>query len=182
MANLYDIPVKTIDGKPTSLGDYKGKVLLVVNVASACGLTPQYEGLEKLYEGYKAKGVEVLGFPANNFGAQEPGTDEEIKEFCTSKFDVKFPMFSKISVRGDDQHPLYAELVSQKPKATPQPGGQLMEKLKGYGLAPATDTEVAWNFEKFIVGKDGKVAARFHPDVAPDAPELLAAIDKALAA
>ncbi len=165
MSNLYDIPVKTIDGKPATLGDYKGKVLLVVNVASACGLTPQYEGLEKLYESYRAKGVEVLGFPANNFGAQEPGTDKEIKEFCTSKFDVKFPMFSKVSVRGDDQHPLYKELVAQRPNATPQPDGQLMEKLKGYNMAPKTATEGAWNFEKFLVGKDGKVVGRFHPDV-----------------
>ncbi len=182
MTSVYDIPVKTIDGKPASLGDYKGKVLLVVNVASACGLTPQYEGLEKLYEGYQAKGLEVLGFPANNFGAQEPGTDEEIKDFCESKFDVKFPMFSKVSVRGDDQHPLYKELVSQKPAATEQPGGKLFATLEKHGLAPKTKSEVAWNFEKFLIGKDGKVVGRFHPDVPPDSPELTAAIDKALAA
>jgi glutathione peroxidase len=181
MANVYDIPVKDIDGKPATLADYKGKVLLVVNVASACGLTPQYEGLEKLYESYRTKGVEVLGFPANNFGAQEPGTDEEIKDFCTSKFDVKFPMFSKISVRGDDQHPLYRELVSQKPNATEQPGGQLFATLEKHGLAPKSKTEVAWNFEKFVVGKDGKVVGRFHPDVPPDSPLLKAAIDSALA-
>lgn len=182
MSNLYEIPVKSIDGKPASLGDYKGKVLLVVNVASKCGLTVQYEALEKLYESYRDKGVEVLGFPANNFGAQEPGTDEEIKDFCTTKFDVKFPMFSKISVRGDDQHPLYKELVTQQPRATPQPGGQLIDRLKGFGAGPKTDTEVAWNFEKFLVGKDGKVVGRFHPDVPPESPELRAAIDKALAA
>src|ERR1043165_4712833 len=118
MANeIYEIPVKTIDGNETNLGDYKGKVLLVVNVASKCGLTPQYEGLEKLYEDKRGQGLEVLGFPANNFGAQEPGTNEEIAEFCSTKFDVKFPMFSKISVRGDDMHPLYKELTKAYPDA-----------------------------------------------------------------
>jgi glutathione peroxidase len=182
MPNVHDIPLKTIAGQDTSLGAYKGKVVLAVNVASACGLTPQYEGLQKLYADYAGKGLVVAGFPANNFGAQEPGTNEEIKDFCSTKYDVTFPMFAKISVRGDDQHPLYKELVAEQPRATPQPGGGLLERLKGYGLGPKTETEVAWNFEKFVIGKDGKVVARFHPDVAPDSPELKQAIDKALAA
>lgn len=182
MASVHDIPVKTIDGADTNLGAYRGKVILAVNVASACGLTPQYEGLEKLYERYQDKGLVVAGFPANNFGAQEPGTDAEIKAFCATKFDVKFPMFAKISVRGEDQHPLYAQMVSEIPHATPSPEGGLKEKLAGYGLAPKTDTEVMWNFEKFIIGKNGEVVGRFHPDVAPDSPALIAAIEKALAA
>lgn len=182
MTNVHDIPLKTIAGQDTSLGAYKGKVVLAVNVASACGLTPQYDGLQKLYADYAAKGLVVAGFPANNFGAQEPGTNEEIKDFCSTKYDVTFPMFAKISVRGDDQHPLYKEFVDAQPRATPQPGGGLLERLKGYGLAPKTETEVAWNFEKFVIGKDGKVVARFHPDVPPDSPALKQAIESALAA
>lgn len=180
MAKLHDIAVKTIDGADANLGAYRGKVVLAVNVASACGLTPQYEGLEKLYQIYSGKGLVVVGFPANNFGAQEPGADAEIKDFCGSKFNVTFPMFSKISVRGEDQHPLYAQLVAEAPRATPSPAGGLKEKLAAHGLAPKTDTEVMWNFEKFLIGKTGKVRARFHPDVAPDSPALLAAIEAAL--
>src|SRR5450432_1251321 len=128
MTAIQDISVAKIDGAPSKLAEFKGKVLLVVNVASKCGLTPQYEGLEKLYEEKQAKGLEVLGFPANNFGAQEPGTNEEIAEFCSTKFDVKFPMFSKISVKGDDQHPLYKELTKAQPKSV---GGEAMlERFK----------------------------------------------------
>lgn len=182
MANVHDIPLKTIDGKDAQLGAYKGKVILAVNVASACGLTPQYQGLEALYQRYKDRGLVVAGFPANNFGAQEPGSEEEIQAFCSTKYDVHFPMFAKISVRGDDQHPLYAQMVSEIPHATPSPQGGLKERLAGHGLAPKTDTEVMWNFEKFIIGKDGKVIGRFHPDVPPDSPALIAAIETALAA
>jgi glutathione peroxidase len=176
---LQDIPVARIDGQPASLGAYAGNVLLVVNVASKCGLTPQYEGLEKLYEDKRALGLEVLGFPANNFGAQEPGTDAEISAFCSLTYDVKFPMFSKISVLGDDQHPLYASLTAAQPAAIGD--GPFRERLKGYGINPTSQVDVLWNFEKFLVGRDGKVIARFAPDIAADDPRLVEAIDRALA-
>ena len=178
--SLHDIPVNRIDGAPSSLGAYVGKVLLVVNVASKCGLTPQYTGLEKLYEDKHAQGLEVLGFPANDFGAQEPGTDAEISDFCSLTYDVKFPMFSKISVLGAGQHPLYAALTAAQPSATGD--GPFRERLKGYGISPANPVDVLWNFEKFLVGRDGKVIARFAPDIAADDPRLVTAIEDALAA
>ena len=177
---LQDIPVTRIDGSPASLGDYAGKVLLVVNVASQCGLTPQYAGLEKLYEDKRAQGLEVLGFPANDFGAQEPGSDTEISEFCSLTYDVKFPMFSKISVLGAGRHPLYAGLVAAQPAAVGD--GPFRERLKGYGIAAADPVDVLWNFEKFLVGRDGRVVARFAPDVTADDPRLVQAIADALAA
>ena len=177
---LQDIPVSRIDGSPASLGAYAGKVLLVVNVASKCGLTPQYAGLEKLYEDKRSQGLEVLGFPANNFGAQEPGTDAEISEFCSLTYDVRFPLFSKISVLGPDQHPLYAGLVAARPAAVGD--GPFRERLKGYGISPANQADVLWNFEKFLVGRDGRVIERFAPDVTADDPRLVQAIDAALAA
>ena len=167
MADLASIPLTRIDGKPDTLGDHAGKVLLVVNVASKCGLTPQYEALEKLYEGYKDKGLVVMGFPANNFGAQEPGTDEEIVEFCTTNFGVAFPMFSKISVKGEDQHPLYRELVTAIPAATFK-DDSFKKRLEGYGIKQEKESDVFWNFEKFLIAKDGTVAGRFAPDIAPD--------------
>jgi glutathione peroxidase len=179
MSSLYDIPVKRIDGSDGNLAAFRGKVLLVVNVASKCGLTPQYEGLEKLYQGKQAQGLEVLGFPANNFGGQEPGSDAEISEFCAMKFDVHFPMFSKISVVGADRHPLYAQLISEQPQAAGT--AAFRERLKGYGVVPASESDVLWNFEKFVVGRDGKVKGRFSPDIAADDPRLLAAIDAELA-
>ncbi|MDE1180776.1 glutathione peroxidase [Paraburkholderia sp.] len=176
--DLYDIPLKGIDGSDTSLAAYRDKVLLVVNVASKCGLTPQYEALERLYQDKREQGLEVLGFPANNFKGQEPGTDNEIVEFCTTKYDVHFPMFSKISVLGDDKHPLYAQLTHTQPAATGE--GPFRERLKGYGVNPESQTDVLWNFEKFLIGRDGNVIARFSPDVTADDPRLLAAIDEAL--
>ena len=176
---LQDIPVARIDGQPASLGAHAGKVLLVVNVASQCGLTPQYAGLEKLYEDKRAQGLEVLGFPANDFGAQEPGTDAEISEFCSLNYDVRFPMFSKISVLGEHQHPLYAGLVAAQPVAIGD--GPFRERLKGYGIDPANPVDVLWNFEKFLVGRDGRVLARFAPDVSADDPRLVEAIAAALA-
>ena len=176
---LQDIPLARIDGQPASLGAYAGKVLLVVNVASQCGLTPQYAGLEKLYEDKRAQGLEVLGFPANDFGAQEPGTDAEISEFCSLNFDVRFPMFSKISVLGDDRHPLYAGLTAAQPSAIGD--GPFRERLKGYGIDPKNPVDVLWNFEKFLVGRDGQVLARFAPDITADDPRLVEAIDAALA-
>ena len=158
-----DLPLagtmKSIDGADVDLGSYQGKVVLVVNVASRCGATPQYKGLQALYEKYKDKGFLVLGFPANDFGAQEPGSDDQIKEFCTSKYDVSFPMFSKITVKGADKPKLYQVLTE-----TADPAG-----------------EIGWNFEKFLIGKDGKVAGRFKTRVSPDDAALVAAIEAALA-
>ena len=178
MSGLYDIPLHTLEGKPASLRDYAGKVLLVVNVASKCGLTPQYEGLEALYRARKGEGLVVLGFPANNFAGQEPGTAGEIAAFCSLTYDVTFPMFSKISVKGPDRHPLYDLLTAVRPEAEGDKG--LKQKLLGmFGAGQASD--VTWNFEKFVVGRDGEVAGRFSPDTKPDDPALLAAIDQELA-
>ena len=182
MTAIQDIPLDTITGEKAKLADYAGKVLLVVNVASKCGLTPQYEGLEKLYAERKGEGLEVLGFPANDFAGQEPGTNAEIQDFCRSTFGVDFPMFAKIAVTGPEQHPLYKELVKAKPEATMKGGVDFREALKGYGIEPNPAPGVAWNFEKFVVGRDGQVVARFAPDVAPDDPMVIAAIDKALEA
>jgi len=178
---LQTIPVKRIDGTDTTLGAYDGRVVLVVNVASKCGLTPQYTALEKLYETYAPRGLEVAGFPANNFGGQEPGTNEEIQDFCTSKYDVSFPMFAKISVKGDDQHPLYKHLTEAQPKATAPEGSDFKAKLQGYGIKIDNDVDVMWNFEKFLVNKAGEVVARFSPDTPPDHPLVSQAIERALA-
>ncbi|ABQ67565.1 glutathione peroxidase [Rhizorhabdus wittichii] len=178
--DIQQIPLKTIGGADATLGDYAGKVLLAVNVASKCGLTPQYTALEALYGQYKDKGFAVLGFPANNFGAQEPGTESEIQEFCTTNYGVDFPMFAKLSVKGDDQHPLYAKLVAAQPDKTFK-DGSFKEKLAGYGIVPEKDTDVLWNFEKFLIAKDGTVAGRFAPDIAPDDPIITGAIEAELA-
>lgn len=177
--SLYDIPLKKIDGNPASLADYRGKVLLVVNVASKCGLTQQYEGLEKLYQDRHEQGLEVLGFPANNFKSQEPGSDAEISQFCSLTYDVHFPLFAKISVLGEDRHPLYARLTTAVPDAIGE--GPFRERLKGYGVDPVNRQDVLWNFEKFLINRQGEVVARFAPDVTADDSRLLAAIDKALA-
>ncbi len=179
MADLNDIPLKRIDGSATTLAAFRGKVLMVVNVASKCGLTPQYQGLEKLYEAKRGEGLEILGFPANDFASQEPGSDSEIASFCSLTYDVQFPMFSKISVKGNAQHPLYRQLTAAKPHAIGE--GPMLEKLSGYGIQTGAPGEVLWNFEKFLIGRDGTVAERFSPDVAPDYARLLAAIDRELA-
>ena len=162
MTSFHDFQARGIDGKDRSLADYKGKVALVVNVASKCGLTPQYEGLEKLYEAKRASGLEVLGFPCNQFAGQEPGTDKEVQDFCTLTYGVKFPLFSKIDVNGASRHPLYGWLT-------------------GVDAQPEGAGDIKWNFGKFLIGKDGAVVARFGPRTAPDDPELVAAIEKALA-
>jgi glutathione peroxidase len=177
--SLYDIPLQKIDGSKATLAEHKGDVLLVVNVASKCGLTPQYTGLEKLHETYRDRGFKVLGFPANDFGAQEPGTNAEIQQFCTTNFGVQFPMYSKIQVTGSDKHPLYAQLTSAQPATA---GRDVMEKqLKGYGMSPTSAPEVLWNFEKFLVDRSGRVVGRFAPDTAPDAAPLVNAIEGELA-
>lgn len=180
-AQILDIPVRKITGADTTLGEFKGKVLLVVNVASKCGLTPQYEGLEKIYEQYKGQGLVVAGFPANDFKSQEPGTEDEIQAFCTTNYGVKFPMFSKITVVGAEKHPLYAALIAAKPKAVNLSEVPFREKLKGYGIDANPEPELTWNFEKFLVGRSGEVVQRFAPDTQPDAPALVAAIEAELA-
>jgi len=160
--SLFKYKMKDIDGKEVKLGKYKGNVLLVVNTASKCGYTPQYEGLEATYQKYNAKGFYVLGFPANNFGGQEPGTETEIKEFCTSKYKVTFPMFAKISVKGEDQDPLYAYLTSKEKN-------------------PDFAGDITWNFNKFLIDRDGKIVARFSSKIKPESEEVSQAIEKYLA-
>lgn len=159
--SIYDFKVKDIDGKGVSLETFKGKVVLIVNVASKCGLTPQYEGLQTVYNKYKDRDFVVLGFPANNFKGQEPGTDAEIKEFCSVKFGVAFPMFSKISVLGDDMHPLYRYLTGEETN-------------------PGFSGDIRWNFDKFLFSKEGKVVARFSPKIKPESEEVINAIEKEL--
>jgi len=159
--SIYDFTMKSIDGQQVSLGSYSGKVVLLVNVASKCGFTPQYAGLEALYEKYKDRGLVIVGIPANNFAAQEPGTDEEIKKFCSNKYNVTFPMMSKVSVLGDDKTPLYQFLTDKS--ANPQIGG-----------------DIKWNFTKFLFDRNGKPVARFEPAVTPDSPQVTAAIESAL--
>jgi glutathione peroxidase len=177
--DLQRIPITTIQGTPATLGDYEGKVLLVVNVASKCGLTRQYAGLEALYTRYKDRGLVVLGFPANDFLGQEPGTHEEIAEFCRSTYSVDFPLFAKIAVTGEDTHPLYRALIDS---AVPQQGdGATFRKdLQGHGIPPNPEPGILWNFEKFIVGRDGNVRARYAPNTKPDDPAFVAAIEAAL--
>jgi len=179
---LQSIPLQRIDGTPTTLGEYAGQVLLIVNVASQCGLTPQYKGLEALFEQHKAQGLQVLGFPSNDFGAQEPGTEAEIASFCDLNYGVSFPLFSKLQVNSAPRHPLYAALIEAQPTAQPSGDDKLTTALTKYNMLPKAPTDVLWNFEKFLIGRDGQVLARFAPDVAPDHPALIAAIDAALAA
>ena len=179
--DLYGISAKKIDGSDAKIGDYKGSVLMIVNVASKCGLTPQYAELEKVYETYHDKGFEVLGFPANEFAGQEPGSNGEIAQFCETKFGVKLPMFEKIVVKGDGQHPLYKQLISSYPKATAKSESQLRKILDQNGLGPKNDTDIMWNFEKFIIDRSGNVVARFAPDITPTDPQVTSAIESQLA-
>src|ERR1700732_1592437 len=160
--SVFDYTLSTIDGQPAPLSAYKGKVVMLVNVASRCGFTPQYTALEAIYEKYKERGFVIIGIPANNFGAQEPGTNQEIKTFCQTKYNVTFPMMSKASVKGEDKTPLYQYLTDKS--ANPKTGG-----------------DIQWNFTKFLVGPDGQIVARVEPKVAPDSPEVTGAIEHALA-
>ncbi|MEQ1922486.1 MAG: glutathione peroxidase [Pyrinomonadaceae bacterium] len=178
---IYEIPVRRIDGTDTTLGEFEGKALLLVNVASKCGLTPQYEGLESLYREYKDQGLEVLGFPANNFAAQEPGTNEEIQEFCQTNYNVSFPLYQKISVKGDDQHLLYHYLTDEKGEADITNGNAFEEKLAGFGSKREKANDVLWNFEKFLIAKDGSIAARIAPDVTAEDERVVAALQAELA-
>ena len=178
---ILKIPVRRITGEETTLAEYNGKVLLVVNVASKCGLTPQYEGLEKLSRDYRDRGLVVAGFPANDFKSQEPGSNADIQTFCTANFGVDFPMFEKITVVGEAKHPLYKALIAAQPKAISTSEVPFREDLKRYGIEPNTEPELLWNFEKFIVDRQGKVIARFAPNTTPDDPALIGAIEKELA-
>jgi glutathione peroxidase len=181
-ASIYDIPVRKISGADSSLAEFKGEVLLIVNVASKCGLTPQYEGLEKLYTQYKGNGLVVAGFPANDFAGQEPGTNEEIQSFCTGTFGVDFPLFDKIAVVGEEKHPLYEALIEAQPASLkPDVEIPLTQRLIDFGVDPNPEPEILWNFEKFLVSRDGKVVKRFSPDTAPDDPALVSAIEAELA-
>jgi glutathione peroxidase len=183
MATLTNIPLTTISGAPATLADYSGKVLLIVNVASKCGLTPQYTALEALYQQYKGRGLVILGFPANDFAGQEPGTDQEIAKFCSTDYPITFPLFSKIAVTGPAKHPLYAALTAAAPEHIVN--GPLRDKLTAYASAngfppPNSLPELLWNFEKFLIARDGNVLARFAPDTTPDDPRIITAIEEAL--
>eukprot|EP00026_Physarum_polycephalum_P015573 Phypoly_transcript_16286.p1 GENE.Phypoly_transcript_16286~~Phypoly_transcript_16286.p1 ORF type:complete len:187 (+),score=30.90 Phypoly_transcript_16286:263-823(+) len=181
MADVYSIPAKTNDGKDATLGQQaNGKVTLLVNVASKCGLTPQYTALESLYNKYKDQGFTIAAFPCNDFGAQEPGTDAEIKDFCSTKYNVTFPLYQKIAVKGDAQHPLYHTLTSEFPKSTISNGDAFEKKLASYGLPPRQGSDIIWNFEKFLVDRHGKVVARIDPDITPEDPRLTSAIEAEL--
>lgn len=177
---LYDIPLHRLNGQPATLREFEGHALLIVNVASKCGLTPQYAGLEALYERFREKGLQVLGFPCNDFAGQEPGSAEEIESFCTTNYGVRFPMFEKVTITGGPRHPLYARLIEAQPSARGAPDGKLRDALAQHNLLPKHPGDVLWNFEKFLVGRDGRVVARFAPDVAPDDPALVDAIEGAL--
>lgn len=176
---LTQIEFPLHNGKHTTLSDFGNKVMLVVNVASKCGLTPQYTGLENLYEKYHEKGFVVVGFPANEFAGQEPGTNEEIQQFCQMNYGVKFPVMGKIVVKGEGQHPLYKLLTEEKPVAKKKDSG-FEEKLKSHGLLSGKPGEISWNFEKFLIGKNGEILERFAPDIAPEDPMITQAIEHAL--
>ncbi len=180
VTTLKDIPVTTIDGVETTLGALDAEVLLVVNVASKCGLTPQYEGLEALHRKYADQGFAVCGFPANDFLGQEPGSEEEIAEFCRTTYDVTFPMFSKITVVGDGRHALYSGLIDQQPEASGNPDAH-RERLHGFNIETTDPPEVLWNFEKFLIGRDGSAIARFAPNCTVDDEIVVGAIESALA-
>lgn len=187
MPNLYDIPLTTLAGEPASLDQYKGNVLLIVNVASQCALTPQYTALEELYQQFRDRDFSVLGFPSNDFAGQEPGSNEEIAKFCSTEYPVTFPMFSKISILGDTKHPIYRELTVAQPSATTDAASTWRSGLESYASAngfpaPSLPPDVLWNFEKFLVGRDGTVLARFAPDMKPEDPRIVQAIEQALEA
>lgn len=184
MPTLFDIPLQTLGGEAATLAPYRGNVLLLVNVASKCGLTPQYTALEALYQQFKAEGLVVLGFPANDFAGQEPGSDAEIAQFCSTEYPVTFPLFSKIVVTGESKHPLYSLLTTSASQRLANDDSlytHLAEYAAAHGFPPPNALpEVLWNFEKFLVARDGRILARFNPDVTPDDPKLLAAIEQAL--
>ena len=178
--DLYSVPITRIDGTVGSLADYRGHVLLVVNVASKCGLTPQYEGLQKLHERYAAQGLDILGFPANDFAGQEPGSNEEIRSFCDTQYRVAFPLFSKIQVTGPDKHPLYAELIDRQPVSQGEGKPDFRQGLIDFGVQPNAEPELLWNFEKFLINRKGEVVARFSPNMLPESPAVTQAVEAEL--
>ncbi len=180
MTQLRDVVVQRIDGSETTLAGYAGQVLLVVNVASKCGMTPQYEALEALYRSHRDRGFQVLGFPCNQFLGQEPGDEAEIASFCESRYGVDFPLFSKIEVNGPGRHPLYAALTAAAPEARARPDSTMRARLAGRGIEPAPG-DVLWNFEKFLVSRQGVVVDRFAPDLPPDDALVLEALETQLA-
>ncbi len=179
MPSIFDLPLNTLAGQPTTLAPYKGHVLLIVNTASKCGLTPQYEGLEKLYGTYKHCGFDVLAFPANDFAGQEPGTNDEIQTFCTTSYSVTFPIFEKTVVTGPEKSPLYQTLIETQPVARIADPG-FKDKLRGYGLTVNEAPELTWNFEKFLINRRGQVVARFAPDTLPTDEVVIQAIEREL--
>ena len=176
-----NIPLLRADGSHASLANYAGRVVLVVNVASKCGLTPQYESLQQLHAARHAHGLTVLGFPCNQFRGQEPGSDEEIQQFCQSAYGVEFPVFSRIAVNGPERHPLYAALVEAMPVAVERPEGGMRAKLASRGVDGGQNGDVLWNFEKFLIARDGSVVGRFAPDITVEEPPLREAIERELA-
>ena len=182
MTDIESIAFARADGSKACLADFPGQVVLVVNVASKCGLTPQYASLEAMYRAHRAEGLSVLGFPCNQFRGQEPGSDAEIQDFCRTSYDVSFPIFAKVEVNGPARHPLYAALLAARPDAKEKPEGGMRETLARHGLVPAAAGDVLWNFEKFLIGRDGVVLARFAPDVTAEDPVLRDAVRQALAA
>lgn len=183
MNPLYSIPILRADQSETTLQPFQGQVLLIVNVASKCGLTPQYDALERIQEKFSPRGFSVLGFPANEFGAQEPGSDEQIQEFCRLTYGVKFPVFAKLVVKGPGQHPLYTYLTRECPVATKKgnPIWKFVRQVAHPGSFTGEAGEITWNFEKFLIARDGSIAARFAPQVTPEDPVLLAALEEQLA-
>lgn len=178
--SLYDIPLRRLDGTAVTLAEYRDRALLIVNVASKCGLTPQYAGLQRLHAEFVARGLSVLGFPCNDFAAQEPGTEAEIGAFCDTQYGVTFPLFSKVNVNSSPRHPLYEQLIAAQPKARLSGTGALTDALAKHGLLPKREGDVLWNFEKFLIGRDGEVRARFAPDVTPEDAALRSEIQSVL--
>ncbi|TSJ51882.1 glutathione peroxidase [Atlantibacter subterranea] len=179
--DILNTDVITIDGVSTTLEPWRGNVLLIVNVASKCGLTPQYEQLENIHKAWRDQGFSVLGFPCNQFLGQEPGSEEEIKTFCSTTYGVTFPMFSKIDVNGENRHPLYQKLIDAAPTAVAPEASGFYERMASKGRAPLYLDDILWNFEKFLVGRDGQVVQRFSPDMTPEDPIVMEAIKLALA-
>lgn len=180
-SSILDIPLKALDGSGTSLAPFKGQVILVVNVASKCGLTPQYAGLQALHDRFHHRGLQVAGFPCNDFAGQEPGSDGEIRDFCDTEYHVSFPLFSKLRINSEPRHPLYAALIAAQPQALASGDPLLRDTLTKHQLLPKGESDVMWNFEKFLIDRHGMVVARFAPDVTPDDARLITAIKDALA-
>lgn len=179
--DLLNIPIEDANGKKISLAQFKGKALLLVNVASKCGLTPQYKDLQELYVGYRDQGLMIIGFPTNDFAGQEPGSNTEIQEFCSLTYGVEFPVMGKIQVKEPNRHPLYRSLIAAMPTSVHDKDSNLQKKLAEYGLSAEKPEDIQWNFEKFLIDRDGKAVARFAPDIMPDDPRLTQEVERLLA-